>query len=242
LVLAAIVWLTTPVAAAAEIHVGVATNFADTARTVAAAWTRSTGHRVVFSIGSTGQLFAQIRQGAPLDVFLSADEASARRAEDEGLAVPGSRFTYAIGRLVVFSVERGRVRDAETLRSGQFERLALASPSAAPYGAAAMDVIRRLGLEERLRRKIVFGQSIAQTYQFVRTGNADLGFVALSQVVGHAEGSRWLVPENLHSAIRQDAVLLRRADNDTAARDFLVFLRGPEGRRIVETFGYGRDP
>jgi molybdate transport system substrate-binding protein len=226
-------------AEAAEIRIAVAANFAGPAQEIAAAFGAATGHEVVLSFGSTGQLHAQITQGAPFAVFLAADQAHPRRAIEAGLAVAHTLFTYAIGRLVLFSRMPDLVTGPETLREGAFARLAIANPLIAPYGAAAVEAMRALGVYDRLAPRIVQGNNIAQTYQYVETGNAELGFVALAQVIGEAGGSRWLVPDDLHMPIAQDAVLLTRAADDPVARAFLGFLRGPEARAIIEAYGYG---
>ncbi len=226
---------------AAEATVAVAANFTAPARTIGEQFAKATGHAVVFSFGATGQLYAQISQGAPFDVFLAADAARPARAIEEGLAVPGPRFTYATGRLVLYSADPARVRGAETLR-GDFRRLAIANPATAPYGAAALETIDSLGVRAQVEGKIVQGANIAQTYQFVATGNADLGFVALTQVIDRPGGAHWLVPETLHRPIAQDAVLLSHGDDNPAARAFLDYLRGPQARATIEKFGYGAGP
>jgi molybdate transport system substrate-binding protein len=213
-------------ALAAETRVAVAANFTEPAREIAAAFEARTGHTAILSFGSSG----------PFEVFLSADVERPQKAEAEGLAVAGTRFTYATGRLVLWSKTPGLV-DARgaVLRSEAFEKLAIADPKTAPYGLAAVETLRKLGLYDRLTPKLVTGTSITQAYQFVDTGAAELGFVALSQVIGHKEGSRWLVPADKHTPIDQQAVLLK----DTgAARAFLTFLKGAEARAIVKRYGY----
>jgi molybdate transport system substrate-binding protein len=170
---------------------------------------------------------------------LSADEERAKQAVDDGLAVPESRFTYAIGRLLLWSSNPKLVTGRETLERSNFSKIAIANPAAAPYGAAAIEAMMAMGLYDALQPKIVQGNSIAQTYQFVVTGNAELGFVALAQLVGNNGGSRWLVPENLHTPIRQDAVLLKTGQDSEAAKAFFAFLKGPEAIRIIQSFGYG---
>lgn len=231
--------LSAAVARAESAAVAVAANFTDAAKELWALFEQESDHRVVFSFGSTGQLYAQISQGAPFDVFLSADNVRTKTAIQAGFAVEGTDFTYATGRIVLYSSESSLVTGEDTLRKGAFQRLAIASPAAAPYGAAAVETMKALGVYDMLAPRIVQGQSITQTYQFVATGNAELGFVALSQVVGNSRGSRWLVPENLHAPIAQDAVLLKHGENNPAAREFLSFLRGPKARAVIERFGYG---
>ncbi len=228
----------TPAARAGETRVAVAANFAAAAGEIGALFERQTGHRALLSFGSTGQLYAQISQGAPFDVFLAADQVRPEKAVAEGFAVPASRFTYATGRLVLFSPDEARVRGAATLRGGDFAKIAVANPTTAPYGAAAVQTMRALGVYDALARKIVFGSNVAQAYQFVETGNAEVGFVALSQVARHAGGSRWIVPDDLHAPIAQDAVLLERGAHDEAARAFLDFLKGPAARAVLEAYGY----
>ncbi|MBT6117824.1 MAG: molybdate ABC transporter substrate-binding protein [Rhodospirillaceae bacterium] len=222
-----------------EVRVAVAANFLTAAREIGAAFEAETGHRAIVSHGSTGQLYVQIAQGAPYEVFLAADRDRPARAIDEGYAVPGSRFTYATGRLVLYGKDPALVRGPETLRADAFAHLAIANPAIAPYGVAAVEAMTALGLYEFLEDKIVRGTNIAQTYQFVETGNAELGFVALAQLAGREGGSRWLVPEALHAPIAQDAVLLNRGADNESARAFVAFLRGPTARAIKEKYGYG---
>lgn len=224
---------------AAETKVAVAANFRDAGTEIGRAFGAATGHRAVLSFGSTGQLYAQIVQGAPYDVFLAADRARVERALAEGLAVKGSRQTYASGRLVLFSMDTSLVTGPETLTGAGFERLAIAEPAIAPYGLAAIQVLRALAVHDRIRDKVVRGQSVAQAYQFVHSANADLGLVALSQVVLHEKGSRWIVPEHLHEPILQDAVLLRRGAANAAAKAFLEFLQSPQADAVRARFGYG---
>jgi molybdate transport system substrate-binding protein len=225
-------------ARAGTVNVAVAANFTEPAKEIAAAFKAATGHEAVLSFGNSAQLLVQISQSAPFQVFLSADEERPRKAVEEGLAVADSRFTYAIGKLVLWSRDPGLVQGEQTLKAGTFARLSIANPAAAPYGAAAMEVLGSLGLAEMLKPKIVMGTTIAQAFQFVDTGNAELGFVALSQVVSNASGSRWMVPQPLYRPIRQDAVLLRQGKDDEAAKAFLAFLKGPEARAVIARFGY----
>lgn len=229
-----------PAARAVDVPVAAAANFTDAANEIGAAFQRATGHRAVFSFGSTGQLYTQITQGAPFQVFLSADSATAKRAIDENNAVAGTQFTYAVGKVVLYSKNATLVTGEATLRSGTFQKIALANPSAAPYGAAAIEAMRRLDVHDALQRKFVLGDSITQTYQFVDTGNAELGFVALSQVINVQGGSRWVVPDNLHTPIRQDAVLTRAGANAAAARQFLDFLKSPDAVTVIEKYGYAK--
>ncbi len=226
-------------AVAGEVRAAVAANFTEAARQIGALFEAETGHDMILSFGSTGQLYTQITQGAPFDVFLAADQARPKRAVDEGFAVPESRFTYVTGRIVLFSNDPELVTGETTLRDGAFTRLALANPVTAPYGAAAVEAMTALGLYDDLRPKIVQGNNIAQTYQFVATGNAELGFVARAQIAGHGHGSRWPVPDALYTPIAQDAVLLTRAADNAAARAFVAFLQSPAARRVTEMYGYG---
>ena len=224
---------------AADTQVAVAANFTEPAKAIAAAFTRATGHHALLSFGSSGAFYAQMTHGAPFELFLSADADRPIQAERAGIAVPGSRFTYAIGRLVLFSTRPGVVDPrGEVLRRGGFGRIAIADPATAPYGLAAVQTMNRLGVAAALRPRIVQGSSITQAYQFVATGAADLGFVALSQVVAVPGGSRWLVPASLHAPIDQQAVLLKTGAGNPAARSFLAFLRGPEATAIIRRFGY----
>lgn len=239
----ALTWLAlagaTHAARAGETHVAVAANFTAAARDIGALFQQSTGHEALFSFGSTGQLYTQIVQGAPFEVFLAADQARPEKAVAEGHAVPDSRFTYATGRLVLFSTIDELVEDAATLTEGRFTRIAIANPVTAPYGAASVEVMKALGVYDALAAKIVQGNNIAQTYQFVETGNAELGFVTLSQLAGHDRGSRWIVPEDLHTTIAQDAVLLKQGAGNPAARAFIAFLEDREARAVKEKYGYG---
>jgi len=225
-------------ASAGEVSVAVAANFTEPAQAIAKAFHAQTGHKVLLSAGSTGQLYAQITQEAPFEVFLAADRQGPANAVAKGLAVADSRFTYAIGRLVLFSTRPDLVTGEATLRAADFAKIALANPLTAPYGAAAVETLRALGVHDRLQARFVEGANIAQTWQFVATGNAELGFVALSQVVHRTDGSRWLVPETLHAPIAQDAVLLRRGEHSAAARGFLAFLKGAEAVAIIRDYGY----
>lgn len=226
-------------AQAGETKVAVAANFTDAAKAIAARFKAKTGHDAVLSFGSSGQFYAQIANGAPYEIFLSADDERPRKAEAEGLAVPGSRFTYATGRLVLYSRTPGLVDGrGAVLRSGRFEKLAIADPKAAPYGQAALETLTRLKFYEALKSKIVQGASITQAFQYVQTGAAELGFVALSQTVGQKGGSRWLVPAADHAPIEQQAVLLKTGQNSEAAKAFLAFLKTPEAKAIVARYGY----
>jgi molybdate transport system substrate-binding protein len=225
-------------AAAATISVAVAANFTATAERLAEVYRAKTGDEPVLSFGSTGALFAQIVQGAPYEVLLAADDKVPQRAIDEGFAVPGSMFTYAIGKLVLYSNSREVSDGRAVLEAGQFEKLALADPAVAPYGAAAMETLASLGLEQTLAAKFVTGGNVSQALQFVESGNAELGFVALSQVLGKDQDLVWIVPAELYGPIRQNAVLLRAGQSNEAASAFLNFLKSPEAVAIIEQGGY----
>jgi molybdate transport system substrate-binding protein len=234
--------LALPAAAAARaetISVAVAANFVGAAKAIGAAFKADTGDDIAISAGATGGLFAQITEGAPFEVFLAADGATPQKAVDAGFGVKGTRFTYAVGRLVLFSADPKLVTGAETLKSASFQKLAIANPKTAPYGAAAVEAMQRLGVYDALAPKLVTGESIAQAYQFVDSGNAELGFVALSQVIGRKGGSQWLVPQADFAPITQDAVLLAPGKDSKAAQAFLSFLKGPDAATIIKSFGYG---
>ena len=226
----------------ADTTIAVAANFSEPMQKIAAAFGRATGHRALLAVGSTGKLSAQIRNGAPFDALLAADEFTARQLIVDGFADPASLFSYATGRLVLWSAQPGLI-DARgaILRRGNFPRLALADPRLAPYGAAAMDVLGNLKLADRLRLRLVLGESVGQAYLFVASGNAPLGFVALSQVQLDGRllsGSAWVVPQSLHRPIRQDFVLLAHGMDNVAARSLAVYLRGDEAHRIIRSHGY----
>lgn len=225
-------------ASAGEARAAVAANFTQAAKQIGKLFESKTGNRLTFSFGSTGQLYAQISQGAPYDIFLSADRIRAQKAVTEGFAVPGSRFSYAIGNLALFSRSKDLVQGKETLSADLFTKIAIANPLTAPYGAAALETMKALGVYEQIRPGLVQGNSIAQAYQFVFTGNAELGFVALSQIIGHKKGSRWIVPNRLHLPITQDAVLLKRGAKNDAAQAFLKFLKHPQAHEIMKRHGY----
>ncbi|HSW18921.1 MAG TPA: molybdate ABC transporter substrate-binding protein [Ramlibacter sp.] len=229
-------------ARAAEVAVAVAANFAAPMQQIAQAFEAATGHKAVLSIGSTGRFYAQIRNGAPFALLLAADDETPARLEKEGLALPGTRFTYAIGRLALWSASpTGVDAQGEVLRKGDFQRLAIADPRLAPYGAAAVEAMQRLGVFAAIEPRIVQGESVGQAYQFVATGNAALGFVALSQVQSGGRivrGSAWIVPAHLHKPLRQDAVLLPAGRAQEAPKLLAAFLRGEEARAIMRGYGY----
>lgn len=224
-----------------EIYVAVAANFTGPMQIIAAEFEKDTGHKVAASYGSTGKFYAQIKNGAPFEVLLSADDETPARLAKENSAVAGSQFTYAIGKLVLWSAKPAVVDQAgEVLKKGDFEHIALPTPKLAVYGAAAVEAMQALGVYDDLRPKIVLGENIAQTYQFVSSGNALLGFVALSQVLkdGKITGSAWLVPANLYHPIRQDAVILQNGKNKPAAAALIKYLKGDKAKAVIKSFGY----
>ena len=226
---------------AGQTNIAVAANFTDAAKEIAAAFKQKTGHDAVLSFGSSGQFYTQITQAAPFQIMLSADEERPQKLIKDGLGVPGSEFTYAIGKLVLWSKNPNLVKDEATLKSGTFAKLSICNPVAAPYGAAAVETMKSLKLYDALQPKFVEGANITQAFQFVATGNAEIGFVALSQLRGNIGGSRWLVPQNLYKPIKQDAVLLKKGADNAAAVAFMAFLKGPEARAIIEKYGYAFD-
>jgi len=221
------------------VHVAVAANFMEPARAIARQFEQQTGCKVVLSFGSTGQLYAQIKNGAPYAVFLAADSARPELLERDGPGVAGTRVTYAVGKLVLWSPRAGFVdANGQVLAGGGFSHLAIANPDLAPYGAAAREVLMHLGLWERLQDRIVRGENIGQAFQYVRTGNAELGLVALSQIQRPgepADGSQWLPPQSMYTPIDQQAVLVK---DEPAGRKLLEFLRGEQARAIIRSYGY----
>ena len=230
--------------AAEEVHVAVASNFLATLNEIVNHFERDTDHAAAVSSGSSGKLYAQIKNGAPFDVFFSADVTRPKLMEEEGVAVQGSRFTYAVGRLTLWSPVPTMIEGNGTsmLLSDHVEHVAIANPKTAPYGAAAREVLQALGLWERLQDRLVRGENVGQTFHFVFSKNAQLGFVALSQVFGpkvNGSGSRWDVPTHLYAPLRQQAVLLRNGQRNEGARAFLDYVKGVTSRNIIERFGYG---
>lgn len=227
---------------AGEVQVAVAANFAGPFNKIAAIFQAETGHVTRAAVGSTGKFYAQIREGAPFEVLLSADQDTPRRLADEGLAIKGQGFTYAKGKLVLWSAKEGLVDGKGlVLKKGAFNRLALANPKLAPYGAAGMETLKALGVLDAVTPKLVQGDNIAQTFQFIATGNAELGFVALSQVAPPdkpAGGTYWVVPAKLYSPILQDAALLKKGEGNPAAVAFLKFLQSDKARIVIKAFGY----
>src|SRR5690606_21310070 len=234
-----IVGLCSARANAEEILVAVASNFTAAMNALVAEFEQSNDHKVKVAFGSAGRFYAQIKNGAPFQLFLSADQATAAALEQEGLAVPGSRFTYALGALVLWS--HAATVDETRLTKGNYRKLALANPKLAPYGVAAMEVLEGLNLTAATQARWVMGENIAQTYQFVSSGNADLGFVALAQIVDKKhkqQGAIWIVPPHLYRPIRQDAVLLQRGQSSVVARQFLEFMQTDSAKKIINSYGY----
>jgi len=229
-------------ASADEVQVAVAANFTAPMQVIAAVFEKDTGHKAQLAFGSSGKFYAQIKNGAPFQVLLSADGEIPAKLEREGAAVPGTRFTYAIGKLALWSATEGMVDDkGEILKKGSYAHLAIANPKLAPYGAAAIETLKNLGVLEAVQAKFVQGENIAQTYQFVDSGNAELGFVALSQITKDGKlikGSAWIVPSKLHAPIRQDAVILTTGKDNPAAGALMNFLKSAKAKGIIRAYGY----
>jgi len=225
-----------------EVQVAVAANFTAPIQAIAKDFEKDTGHKLVASFGATGQFYAQIKNGAPFEVFLSADDTTPEKLENEGETVKGSRFTYAIGTLALWSPKAGYVDDkGEVLKKNDYKHLSIANPKAAPYGLAATQVLAKLNLTEATKGKLVEGQNITQAFQFVSTGNAELGFVALSQIYKDGKvsnGSAWIVPANLHDPIKQDAVILNKGKDNAAAKALVDYLKGPKATAVIKSYGY----
>ncbi len=227
---------------AAEAQVAVAANFAEPMKAIAAVLQKTSGHTLKISTGASGAFYTQIRNGAPFDVFLSADNERPEMLEKDGLAQPGTRFTYATGKLVLWSVKPGRVDgQGAVLKAADLGKVAFANPKTAPYGAAAVQVLDKLGLKDAVTPKLVQGESIGQTFNFVKTGNADVGFVAMSQVLEGGklkEGSMWVIPQASYDPIRQDAVLLKKGGGNEAAKALLQLLQSPNIKDLIRSYGY----
>ncbi len=229
-------------ACADEVQVAVAANFTAPMQKIAADFEKETGHKAQLAFGATGKFYAQIKNGAPFEILLSADDTTPEKLEKEGAGVANSRFTYAIGTLVLWSPKAGFVDDkGEILSKGEFKHVSIANPKLAPYGQAAIEALTALKLVDAIQPKFVQGENIAQTHQFVATGNAELGFVALSQVMKDgkiAEGSGWIIPSSLHQPIRQDAVLLENGKGKPAALALMTYLRGDKAKAVIKSYGY----
>ena len=231
------------IALSAEAHVAVAANFAEPIKAIAAVLEKTTGHQLHITLGATGKLYAQIKNDAPFDVLLAANTQTPDQLQKDSLVQAGSRFTYATGKLALWSADAALVdAQGEVLKRGAFRKLAYASPKVAPYGEAAVQVMQSLGLSAALAPKLVQGESIGQTYNFVHTGNAELGFVALSQVLQGAKlksGSVWIVPQTFYTPIRQDAVVLMRGAANPAAQALMLLLKSPDIQHLIQSYGYG---
>lgn len=225
-----------------EVKVAVAANFTAPMEQIAAAFEQETGHKAVLAFGATGALYAQISHGAPFAVLLSADDKTTRRLANEGKALADSEFTYAIGKLVLWSPDPDLIdNEGKVLGSGQFKHVAIANPDTAPYGQAAVEFLKEAGLYESIKPKLVTGDNISQAFQFVRTGNADIGFVALSQVFNNGrivQGSAWTVPGDRYAPIRQNAILLNGGTSNAAAKAILQFLQSDKAKALIKSFGY----
>ncbi len=243
-VLASLLALTLGHAQADEVQVAVAANFTAPLQAIAPGFEKATGHKLIAAYGATGQFYAQIKNGAPFEVFLAADDSTPEKLEQEGQTLAGSRFTYAIGTLALWSAKPDYIdAKGQVLKANQYQHLAIANPKAAPYGLAATQSLAKLGLTDATRGKLVEGQSITQAYQFVSTGNAELGFVALSQIYKDGkvtQGSAWIVPANLHEPIKQDAVILNKGRDNPAAKALVEYLKGPQATAIIQAYGYTR--
>jgi len=241
--IAALLALAASLAHAGEVQVAVAANFAGPLARIGEGFTAATGHVLKISAGATGKFYTQIISGAPFEVLIAADDETPKKLAAEGHAVAGTNFTYAIGKLVLWSAQPGFVDDqGAVLASDKVKHVAIANPKVAPYGAAAMEVIKARGLSDAVTPKLVTAESIAQAYQFVATGNAELGFVALSQVAVPGRptpGSYWAVPANLYGEIRQDAVLLKAGADNPAAKALLDYLKSDAAKKLIREFGYG---
>jgi molybdate transport system substrate-binding protein len=228
-------------ALADQIHAAVAANFTSPFKALAASFEQTSGHTVIASFGATGKFYSQITQGAPFDIFFAADRKTPEKLVTEGHAVNDSLYTYAFGKLVLWSPDPAKV-DAEgkVLEKGEFAHLAIANPKTAPYGAAAEQALGKMGLADTLKGKIAQGESITQAYQFAVTGNAELAFIAFSQLKdsGSAQGSHWLVPADLYDPIEQAAVVLKKAEGSAAVKAFVEFMRGDEAKKVIESYGY----
>ena len=224
---------------AEEIRVAAASNFTDAITSIARRFEAITNHKVTLIFGSTGKHYAQIKNGAPFDAFFAADVRRPELLENESVALPGSRFTYAVGKVVLWSPKTGYVdSEGRILESSEFRYLAIANPKLAPYGKAAQEILQARRLWGRLSGRLVRGENIGQTFQFVKSGNAELGFVAYSQVKRPnqpIEGTFWEVPQTLYTSIEQQAVLLK---DSVAARAFLSFVRSREALKIIHDYGY----
>ena len=224
---------------AETVHLAVAANFMNAAKDIVKAFKEKTGHEVILSSGSSGLLYMQIKEGAPFDVFLSADKEFSKKLVEENSGVAASQFTYAIGALILWSKKSDIPLSEQALKNGHFSRIAIANPALAPYGSAAIEVMKALKVYDSLKSEIVQGNSISQAFQFIESGNAEIGFVALSQIIDRKDGSFWQIPQNLYTPLYQEAVLLKSAEQNKAAKEFLFFLKGSAAQDIIRKYGYG---
>ena len=228
---------------AETVHVAVAANFVEPLKNISAQFEKTTGNKVMVTSGATGKLYAQIKNGAPYDILLAADAKTPAKLESEDAIVPGSRFTYAIGKLALWSAQPGYVDNkGEILKKQPFNHIAIASPKLAPYGLAAQQTLEKMGLWQTMQAKIVQGENIGQTYQFVASGNAELGFVALSQIYKNGKvksGSAWIIDARDYQPIKQDAVLLTHGKNNAAAVALMKYLKSGESYKVLKSYGYG---
>lgn len=233
---------TANLALAQDVQVAVAANFTAPIQAIAKDFEKDTGHKLVISTGATGQFYAQIKNGAPFEVFLAADDTTPAKLEKEGDTVSGTRFTYAVGTLALWSAKDGYVdAKGEVLKKNEYKHLSIANPKAAPYGLAATQVLEKLGLTAQLKDKLVEGQNITQAQQFISSGNAELGFVALSQIYKDGKvtgGSAWIVPAELHDPIKQDAVILAKGKDNAAAKALIDYLKGDKAAAVIKSYGY----
>ena len=229
-------------AQAAEIKVAVASNFANTLKEIAVEFQKDTGHQLAITPGATGKFYAQISNGAPFDVFLSADDETPRKLVQEGKAIAASQFTYAIGRLALWSPIPDLVdKNADILKTDKFKYIAIANAKVAPYGQAAVQTMQKLGVLTKIEPRVVQGESIAQTFQFVSTGNAQLGFVALSQILENGKiktGSAWIVPEEMHEQLKQDAVVLQSCKSMSVCQALMEYLKSEKVKKMMASYGY----
>ncbi|MDH5642378.1 MAG: molybdate ABC transporter substrate-binding protein, partial [Nitrospira sp.] len=228
-------------ACADDALVAVAANFVLPFREVATEFEKASGHHITIATGSSGNFYAQMKNGAPYDVFFSADDERPKRLADEGLGIASSRFTYAVGRLALWSPDAAFITGEETLKHAAFKHLAIANPKTAPYGTAAMQTLQKLGLWDAVRLRLVMGENQGQTMGFIESGSAELGFVALSQIMQRAlkiRGSHWIVPADFHAPIRQDAILLVKGKDNRAALALMEFIKGPRARAMIIRYGY----
>jgi molybdate transport system substrate-binding protein len=230
-----------PTVHAEEISVAVAANFTAPMKLLAAEFEKESGHKLVASYGSTGKFYAQIKNGAPFEVLLTADDETSAKLVKEGAAVSGTAFTYAVGKLVLWSAKPGVVdASGAVLKKAAFEHLALPDPKLAPYGVAGVETLKSMGAYEHVQTKLVTAENLTQAYQFISSGNAELGFVALSQVLkdGKVEGSSWLVPGNLYTPLRQEAVILERGRGKASAEALMKYLKSDKAKAVIRSFGY----